>query len=565
MITFGPALNYIWTINGATLVSGGQPGDIYAVVRYDTAGSASVKVEVFNACGMATTTRNVAVNNACAGPDLTTVSPSGDVAVSAIAGSVFTLGPVSVNFISGSPVTAYQWYRNTVKSTTGATLLSTGTSNTLVATESDAGTYYYYCVMTNAGCNSASVNTGFYTVSVVNIPSAAGTGNFTGKTCFDIAYSNFSGDCGTETTRKSQRTDFSLATEQDAGSSPVYTGRQVYTFTPSGNISNVRFVYLDASGQAIESMTPKGDYSGNRSPGDPCKAVVVYKATLNEFLRGKTRSQAVKPELYVIYNDQQNNSGVDRAFKLTVSLQDCACCGAATTTGGWLNFMCHNLGADESLDPFAFVLGNADGSGGTLGDLYQWGRQKDGHEKRNSPNYPNNNSVEENGAVPSTALDTNTGQVIVSHAAYGKFIKDNNSGYVFDWRQIQKDNLWGDGSTSENMAKDVNNDPCPPGWKVPSQKQWASISGGSTTSPNTWTWVSYGYKVGSSLYLPAAGYRERAQGTLVFRSTQGVYWSSSADASRRLAYYLSFSSTGGGSAAGTTYRGYGASVRCVSE
>jgi hypothetical protein len=51
----------------------------------------------------------------------------------------------------------------------------------------------------------------------------------------------------------------------------------------------------------------------------------------------------------------------------------------------WQQFQCFNLGADTSInDPLTYVEGNADGTGGTLGALYQWGRTTDGHQLRNS-------------------------------------------------------------------------------------------------------------------------------------------------------------------------------------
>jgi uncharacterized protein (TIGR02145 family) len=498
-------------------------------------------------------------NDISGDPDPDTVSPSGEMAVAAVTGSYFTLGPVSVGFTSGSPAIAYRWYRS-ADGGSNYTAMTGENANTLTTQEPAPGTYKYYCEMTNADCPGASVRTGVYTVT----PPLAGTGNFSGKTCFDIAYSNFDGECGLQPARQSQKTDFSLTGEQDpqAGtSSPVYTGTQVYTFTPSGNVSNVRFVYVDASGKAIESITPKADYSGNISSGSLCKAVVVYKASLNEYLRGKTRNEAVKPEIYVIYNDASNNTGTDRFIKLTASLQDCACCGAATTTtGGWLNFMCHNLGADEFLDPFTYAVGNADGSGGTLGYLYQWGRVADGHEKRNSPRYPAENDNTQDGSVPNTALDAN-GQVLSTLGAYRKFIKNYSNTYRYDWRQTQKNDLWGDGSTNEVMSKAAN-DPCPPGWKVPSQKQWASIYTNATT-PNIWTWADKGYKVGSSLYLPAAGFRNSSNGTLSNVGALGYYWSSTV--SGTYAYRLSFSNNNVNPANIGDYRASGFSVRCVSE
>jgi uncharacterized protein (TIGR02145 family) len=479
-------------------------------------------------------------------PDPTTVSPSVATAVTAVTGTNFTLGPVSVGFLSGSPATAYRWYRS-ADNGSNYTLMPDKTSNTLTTQEPVPGTYKYYCEMTNADCTSTSVQTGVYTVK----PPLAGTGIFTGKTCFDIASGNFGGDCGAQPARQSQKTDFSLTTEQApfSGSNPPYTGTQVYVFTPSGNVSNVRFVYLDASGQAIESMTPMYDYSGDILSGSLCKAVVVYKASLNTSLQGKTRDEAVKPELYVIYNDASGGTGTDRSIKLTVSLQDCACCGAATTSGGWLTFMCHNLGADEFLDPFTYVSNGDAGGNDIKGDLYQWGRPKDGHQLRNS-------------TITTTLAATNT----PNHA---NFITTNNNS-PWDWRlDGGNDTRWGDGTQNEVMPKAAN-DPCPPGWKVPTQKQWGSIFRGGiiggapgTATANTWTWTASGYKIGSSLFLPAAGYRLRSDGTLSYIGSDGYYWSSTVDG--LVAYSLTFGSSGVYPANNSYSRSNGLSVRCVSE
>jgi hypothetical protein len=45
-------------------------------------------------------------------------------------------------------------------------------------------------------------------------------------------------------------------------------------------------------------------------------------------------------------------------------------CGAKTVSGGWLKFMCYNLGGKKGADPFVF---NANDST-NLGKFYQWGR-----------------------------------------------------------------------------------------------------------------------------------------------------------------------------------------------
>ncbi|NDV95299.1 hypothetical protein D0T84_10245 [Dysgonomonas sp. 521] len=64
-------------------------------------------------------------------------------------------------------------------------------------------------------------------------------------------------------------------------------------------------------------------------------------------------------------------------------------------------------------------------------------------------------------------MDTN-GQVASTSDKFGKFIAT-----VVNWRDPSLNTLWGDG-TDRYIQKRTDNDPCPPGWKVPSQKQWGS-------------------------------------------------------------------------------------------
>ena len=171
-------------------------------------------------------------------------------------------------------------------------------------------------------------------------------------------------------------------------------------------------------------------------------------------------------------------------------------CGAYIAGGQWLEFKCHNLGANESADPFAY---NTD----ILGDYYQWGRRADGHEKSSSPVVM--------GPASSSDLDAN-GQIRSGSSFYGKFIITNNE--VGNWRTPSDFNLWG-------TTKTVN-DPCPDGWKVPSIQQWSEI-----VNNNTWTWTGNGYMVGTGLYLPATGFRVYLNiGPVNQLGTRGCYWSS---------------------------------------
>ncbi len=82
------------------------------------------------------------------------------------------------------------------------------------------------------------------------------------------------------------------------------------------------------------------------------------------------------------------------------------------------------------------------------------------------------------------------------------------------------------------------------------------------STPNTWSWTDKGYKVGQSLFLPAAGYRGYSNASLNRVGTYGYYWSSTVNSI--YSYYLGFYSGYVGPSNGSN-RGGGFSVRCVQE
>ncbi len=100
----------------------------------------------------------------------------------------------------------------------------------------------------------------------------------------------------------------------------------------------------------------------------------------------------------------------------------------STTTGRiWMD---RNLGATQAATSIADVA--------AAGDLYQWGRSKDGHQSKSS------------GIITTRATSTTPG--------HGKFVASG------DWTDIDKTGLWQDGL----------NDPCPTGYRVPTASEFSA-------------------------------------------------------------------------------------------
>lgn len=212
-------------------------------------------------------------------------------------------------------------------------------------------------------------------------------------------------------------------------------------------------------------------------------------------------------------------------------------CGAYLGAGNTLykQFLCRNLGAAGDLYSIADALAY---NAADDGDLYQWGRPTDGHEKRSS-------------LTTTTLATTNT------PGAVG-FITTNN--WPNDWRS-------GGGNADRwTDATKAANDPCPAGYKVPSQAQWAAVVDNNTRG----TWAS-GFTFGDNLFLPASGYRYNSDGSLSDVGGSGGYWSSTVTGDNTYFLQFSFFEMMPGmidenlNASGVSPRTFGWSVRCIAE
>jgi uncharacterized protein (TIGR02145 family) len=235
--------------------------------------------------------------------------------------------------------------------------------------------------------------------------------------------------------------------------------------------------------------------------------------TFTSNLTGLTQSTTYYVRAYAT-NSAGTSYGEQRSFTTTASTGTTIVDVTNPTTGK--TWMDRNLGATRaatsSTDTEAY------------GDLYQWGRGTDGHEKRNS-------------ATTSTLSSSDT-------PGHGNFIMATDSPY--DWRSPQNNNLW-------QGVSGINN-PCPTGYKLPTEAELNAerLSWGSNSSSGAFA---------SPLKFPVAGARNDSNGSLSDVGSRGYYWSSTL--SGTYSQLLNFSSSTAGMS--SLNRANGRSIRCLKD
>jgi uncharacterized protein (TIGR02145 family) len=188
----------------------------------------------------------------------------------------------------------------------------------------------------------------------------------------------------------------------------------------------------------------------------------------------------------------------------------------------WLD---RNLGAKTLPSTYADKLG--------YGSLFQWGRTRAGlHHCVDWSATPTDLSTTSSTQLPPT---TSSSYFVITHA---------------DWCNAPDGTLW------TVTATDNANNPCPDGYRVPTEGELTSTFASSGTTIQEMAL--------SALHWAPAGYRRWSDGVLVNVGTTGYYWSKEAGvADPSQSVYGIYSNT---QISGLeTYRAQGMSVRCIKQ
>ncbi len=299
---------------------------------------------------------------------------------------------------------------------------------------------------------------------------------------------------------------------QDGLNDPCPTGYRVPTATEfQAELDN--FTSNDADGAFEALKLPRTGYRSYAN-GDIYLLLgggYYYSSTVN----GRDiRSVGIDGVAAYINNNSRGNALAIRCIKKVINESTTDVIEVISTTGNvWMD---RNLGATQ--------VATSRTDTAAYGDLYQWGRAKDGHESR----------------VSSTTTTT----VTSANAGHGNFIIADTT----------TDTNWTDFAGEDVLWQDGLNDPCPTGYRIPTISEFQE-------EQNEFTSNDYTGAFSSVLKLTSAGYRKYADGEII--NTSSYYWSSTVNSSDSNSF--AFIAIGHTANIDGFSRAAGLPVRCIKE
>ena len=389
-----------------------------------------------------------------------------------------------------------------------------------------------------------------------------------GKRKYDVAQSalnsNVTGSCGLLGAAHGRPGDFNTAND--------YKRYYVLEFATDAEMTQIKDIVIGIRQFEVETVTVTGSKpGGGEAPNTFSRLnniVVNFSSTgtnaIKTVANGRVESNALYTTIYALFR----RNGELRRAEYTFLAMDCLGCGVREQSGAgqWVRTACYNLGVVESSStpsPFAYnALLN--------GDMYQWGRKTDGHEKATSSVFTLYPAIGEL-AYPTTPLDLldANGQPMNKtpfNFRVGKFIPattDSQTHFYSDWSVAHDAKLWGDGTGNPQMPKTVN-DPCPTGFRLPTLQEMTIIMNVLTVDDTKQGAVATGGEDKATLYLPYTSVRG-IDGVVATGTTKAQYWTSTTSSTSTTAQVKALNLGTASMSVVDADRALGSAVRCVAE
>lgn len=397
----------------------------------------------------------------------------------------------------------------------------------------------YDCSTASAGTMMAGTAVSGVTQTITATVTTVGTYNISTTTANGVTFAK----TGTFTGTGNQQIEL-IAT-----GTPTDAGSNTFTLNTNPNCNFSRITTITVPGAPTSPVATAGNAQASVAFTAPVSnggsAITSYTVTSTP--GGFTATGASSPLLvtgltngtaYTFTVVATNVAGNSVASAASAAVTPFPTCGVLVAAGVTKQFLCHNLGADITLNPHLPVVG-------LQGAYIQWGRR--------GPNTTGNSMVDWQ-----TAGNT-------ANFAAAPTSGNANAGAVSGWSTAPAANgSWGATKTAD--------DPCPTGYRVPTNAEWVGVNGYNTAS-RTGTFTNNATNYGVALHygpnlntklltLPAAGNRQSADGTISNRGNFGFYFSSSVDGTN--VFGLIFTS-GSVAAASSVNRPNGFSLRCIAQ